>query len=304
LGLQSTFNFVIPFISATDFRYNVVSVNSALNSDGWFTVWLMNPLTYPPSTPPTQQIAVMLSAGSDFSLRLPISPVYNQGLSAEDGPHDSVECGVTNNQDASLTGGHSVGLPTPHTRCSFFFDRYRFVGIVKSTDRNSPKPKSPLSSGKIMNLGQFYVSIQYRDQPEDMIGLTPVPNLNGVPISGFAMAIAPKSGKQALLVKGDPLLYRCCPSTYAKFDLEFTVVPPLNWNDDYIVHWYPPGAPVDNAEMMVGMTGTDGTAVLKDDGENLSAAVMSYNPTFYAKAPAKVSAVIPFCLPTSLLPLY
>lgn len=303
LGLQSTFNFVIPFISATDFRYNLVSVNSALNSDGWFTVWLLNPLTYPPSTPPTQQIAVMLSAGADFSLRLPISPVYNQGLGDDVGPHDNVECGVTNDQDASLTGGHSVSLPTPHTKCSFFFDRYRFIGIVKSVERNSPKPRNPIKDNKIMNLGEFFYSQQYQDQPEDVIGLTPVPNLNGTPISGFAMAIAPQSGKQLLLVKGDPLLYRCCPFTYVKFDLEFTVVPPLTFSEDYVVHWYPPGAPMDNKEVMIGMTSGDDLQIA-DNGENLSSSITSYNPTFMARGPNKVSAVIPFCLPTSLLPLY
>ncbi|AFJ04549.1 capsid protein VP1, partial [cosavirus A5] len=301
LDLQSTFNFVVPFISASDFRYNQVAIASALNSDGWLTVWLMNPLTYPPSTPGTQQIVVMLSGGKDFSYRLPISPGFAEGLGSD--PHDNMECGQVENKDASMFAGHSVSLPTPHTLCSFFYDRYRFVGIVYSVNRNSPNLQNPIDSdGKVKNLASYYYSEDYRPQPEVALGLTPVPNLNGVPLSSFLNARATSSGKLLRLVKGDPQLYYCCPFTYVKFDLEFTVVPPLGSTSDYTVHWYPPGAPLDKKEIMVGMTSTG--SALGDNGENLSSAHLSYNPSFSARAPAKVSAVIPFCLPTSLMPLY
>ncbi|AFI98765.1 polyprotein, partial [cosavirus A24] len=301
LGLQSTFNFVVPFISATDFRYNQVAVATALNSDGWLTVWLMNPLTYPPNTPPTQQIVIMLSGGSDFSYRLPISPGFSQGIGSD--PHDNMECGQVDNKDASMFSGHSVALPTSHTKCSFFYDRYRFVGILYSTNRNSPKLKNPIEDdGKVKNMVSYFYRQQYQPQPEQAIGLTPVPNLNGVPMSSFLNAKATRSGKLLRLTKGDPQLYYCCPFTYVKFDLEFTVVPPAGFGSDYVVHWYPPGAPLDTKEKMVGMN-ANGTQ-FADDGENLSTARLSYNPSFYARGPSKVSAVVPFCLPTTLLPLY
>nr|AHX26969.1 polyprotein [Cosavirus A] len=302
LGLQSTFNFVVPFISATDFRYNQVAIASALNSDGWLTVWMLNPLTYPPNTPPTQQIVMMLSAGKDFSFRLPISPGIAQGIGEQD-PHDNMECGQVDDKDASMFSGHSVSLPTPHTLCSFFYDRYRMIGIVRSTNRNSPKLKTPLEAGKIMNLVKYFkIESAYTPQPEHAIGLTPVPNLNGVPLSAFLNAKSTASKKRLRLVKGDFQLNYCCPFTYAKFDLEFTVVPPASFASDYIVHWYPPGAPIDTAEIMFGMNATD--TEFQDNGENMSSAQLSYNPTFYARGPTKVCAVVPFCLPTSLLPLY
>lgn len=301
LGLQSTFSFVVPFISATDFRYNQVSISSALNSDGWFTVWLMSPLTYPPNTPPTQQIVLMLSAGDDFSYRLPISPSIAK--SPGNGPHDNMECGQVENHDSGMISGHSVGLPTSHSKVSFFFDRHRFVGIVRSVSRNSPNAKSFLYENKVMNMLKYFYRQQYQPQPEVLMGLTPVPNLNGIPTSSFLFASSAASKKILPLTKGDFQLYDCCPFTYVKFDLEFTVVPPLSFGSDYTVYWYPPGAPIDTAEIMLGMNASETTG-FEDRGTNDAAAKFSYNPTFVARGPTKVSAVVPYCLPTSLLPLY
>lgn len=303
LGLQSTFSFVVPFISASDFRYNQVSVPSALNSDGWFTVWLLNPLTYPPGSPLTQQIVVMLSAGDDFSYRLPISPPLAQNGS-DPGPHDNMECGKVEDHDASLISGHSVGFPMPHSHVSFFFDRYRFIGTVISTVRNSPSPVSYLTTSdpkKVKKVSSFFQTDNTR-KPYSLIALTPVPSLCGVPISSF-MYGKNTGGKMARFMSGDDLLYKCCPFTYAKFDLEFTVVPPVNFTTDYVVHWIPPGAPIDKQELMVGMSAS-ATGRVDDNGENRSEGLRSYNPTFYGRNGLKVSAVIPFCLPTSLLPLY
>lgn len=300
LGLQSTFNFVVPFISASDFRYNSVSVSSALNSDGWISVWLLNPLTYPPQTPPTQQIVMMLSGGSDFTYRLPISPPMPQGPTDTPGPHDNMECGIVDDKDASVISGHSVSLPTPHTSTSFFYDRYRFVGVVESTNRNGPKPVNPIddTSHKVRNLK----SALQGGKPYSLMALSPVPSFCGTNLSAFLQAKNTTYTKLMVLTAGDPFLYRCCPFTYIKCDLEFTVVPPLGFTSDYIVRWFPPGASVDTNQLIVGMS-ADGNHLL-DDGPTHASALYSYNPTFYARGSTKVSAVIPFCLPTSLLPLY
>ncbi|AFJ04548.1 capsid protein VP1, partial [cosavirus A17] len=301
LGLQSTINFVIPFISASDFRYNDVSVASALNSDGWFTVWLLNPLTYPPGTPPTQQIVMMLSAGSDFSYRLPISPGMAQTDGAS-GPHDNVECGVTDDADASLNSGHSVSLPTPHTHVDFFFDRYRYAGPLRSNARNGPKPVSYLDdAGKVKNMPEIFGTTNDR-KPYTVCALSPYPSICGVAISSFMYGKSAASKKIIKLMAGDDLMYKSCPFTYYKCDLEFTVVPPLGHDRDYTVHWYPPGATLDQAEVMYGMSA--GNSNFDDNGENHGSAIFSVNPAFYARGPCKVSAVIPFCAPTTLLPLY
>ncbi|AFJ04541.1 capsid protein VP1, partial [cosavirus A11] len=293
LGLQSTFNFVVPFISASDFRYNTVSVSTALNSDGWFTVWLLNPLTYPPNSPPTQQIVVMLSAGADFTYRLPITPQLAQGDGQ--GPHDNMECGEVSDHDASLISGHSVSLPTPHTNVQFFFDRYRFIGVVVSTVKNAPKPVSYLNGSKVKNIGAFFQTDNNK-KPYSLISLSPVPSLCGVPISSILYAKRQNpSVKIAKLTAGDDFLYQCCPFTYVKFDLEFTVVPPMEFDTDYIVHWTPPGGTIAKMELMVG-TSSSSAGNIDDLGENRSESLLSTNPTFFGRKGAKVSAVIPFCL--------
>ncbi|AFJ04550.1 capsid protein VP1, partial [cosavirus A14] len=300
LGLQSTINLVVPFISASDFRYNEVSVSSALNSDGWFTVWLLNPLTYPPGSPPTQQIVLMISAGNDFSYRLPISPGFAQTDGAQ-GPHDNVECGITDNADASLNSGHGVAIPTPHSSVPFFFDRYRFLGVVRSNSRNGPKPVSYLNGNKIKNLAKVF-GTDNDNKPYTVLSLSPVPSICGVSISSFVYAQDSQSHKLIRVTTGDDLLYRSCPFTYFRCDLEFTVVPPPAHDRDYIVHWYPPGASLDRVEVMFGMTSNNTTGTFDDNGENHGAGVLGTHPTFYARGPTKVSAVLPFCAPTTLLP--
>ncbi|AFJ04544.1 capsid protein VP1, partial [cosavirus A13] len=301
LGLQSTFNFVVPFISASDFRFNSSSVSNALNSDGWISVWLMNPLTYPPSTPPTQQILMLLSAGSDFSYRLPISPGFAEGPVGEH-PMDNAECGIVDDKDAGMFSGHSVGLPTPHTATSFFYDRYRFIGTVKSVINNSPGPVSIYDdNGKVKNLVDVFTTTNVL-LPSSLLSLSPCASICGQPLSAFVYGQRASSKKTLRLCSGDDLLYRCCPFSYIKCDLEFTVVPPPNSTRDYTVHWYPPGATLDVGEMCSGNSA--GSGRFDDNGLNTSTCLLSYNPSFQARAPAKVSAVIPFCLPVSLLPLY
>ncbi|AFJ04540.1 polyprotein [cosavirus A19] len=302
LGLQSTFNFVVPFISACDFRYNTVSVSSALNSNGWISIWLMTPLTYPPNTPPTQQIVMMLSGGSDFTYRLPIPPNLKE-VDSRGPPMDNMECGIVDDKDASVISGHSVALPTPHTNTGFFYDRYRFIGVVESTNRNGPKPANPIdgTSHKVKNLVTA-LGTSDTSRPYAMLSLSPVPSFCGTTLSAMLQAKANDSGKIMFLTAGDSQLYHCCPFTYIKCDLEFTVVPPMNFQSDYIVRWFPPGATIDTTQAMTGMSGGSGS--IADDGITHSSGLFSYNPTFYARGNTKVSAVIPFCLPTSLLPLY
>ncbi len=301
LGLQSTVNFVVPFISASDFRYNSVSVSSALNSDGWFTVWLLNPLTYPPGSPPTQQIVVMLSAGEDFSYRLPISPGMAQTDGAS-GPHDNVECGVTDDADADLNSGHSVSLPTPHTHTGFFYDRYRFIGAMKSNALDGPKPVSYLDTSKKVKTLNKVFQTNNELKPYSVLSLSPYPSICGVPISSFVYGKA-STRKYIRIMTGDDLLYKSCPFTYYKCDLEFTVVPPPGFDRDYVVHWYPPGSTLDSAKVMYGMTGNPDNG-FDDNGENHGSGMLNVNPSFYARGTTKVSAVVPFCAPTSLLPLY
>ncbi|AFJ04539.1 polyprotein [cosavirus F1] len=307
LGLQSSLNFTIPFISAVDFRLNSSARSSVLNSDGWFSVWLMSPLTYPPNTPPTQQIVMMLSAGDDFSYRLPIHPPLAQN---GDGPHDNPECGKTENTDASLNSGHSVGLPTSHSHTKFFFDRYRFLGILKSYGGVSPVPVDPIdsSSHKVRSYARILEEDPRTKTPYSMIALTPLPSLCGVPLSGYLYAKNTQTettpGPRILrITTGDPELYRSCPFTYFKSDLEITVVPSSAITQDYRIVWYPPGAPIDTLLMASAITGGN-NSFSTSDVINTSASVETTNPQFVGTPGSKVSFVIPYCSPLSLIPLY
>nr|NP_740404.1 protein 1C [Encephalomyocarditis virus] len=74
LGLNSSYSFTVPFISPTHFRMVGTDQVNITNADGWVTVWQLTPLTYPPGCPTSAKILTMVSAGKDFSLKMPISP--------------------------------------------------------------------------------------------------------------------------------------------------------------------------------------------------------------------------------------
>nr|AQM40272.1 polyprotein [Human cosavirus] len=306
LGLQSSFHFVTPFISAVDFRINAVSASSAVNSDGWVTVWLLNPLTYPPNTPPTQRIVALLSAGDDFSYRLPISPAWAQGpepSSVE--PHDNLEKGESATHDASLISGHSVGMNVPQSDVKFFFDRYRFLGILESTPNEGPLITSPYSDTtfKVKDLATMF-TVDSTKRPYTAICVSPTPSIDGSVITTYLVSTQmPRNDYKYIFCAGDPHLYRSCPFTYFHADVEVTIKPPPTVNQRWRVTWYPPGAPIDTQTIHIpteaSLSPTTVTNALQS-----SASLFSLNPTFYGNGGNAVSFVIPFCSPLSAIPLY
>nr|1TME_3 Chain 3, THEILER'S MURINE ENCEPHALOMYELITIS VIRUS (SUBUNIT VP3) [Theiler's encephalomyelitis virus (STRAIN DA)] len=74
LGLNSSFVFTAPFISPTHYRQTSYTSATIASVDGWVTVWQLTPLTYPSGTPVNSDILTLVSAGDDFTLRMPISP--------------------------------------------------------------------------------------------------------------------------------------------------------------------------------------------------------------------------------------
>lgn len=302
LGLQSTFEFIVPFISTVDHRVNVVSVSSAVNVDGWFSIFLMNPLTYPPNTPPTQNIVVMLSGGSDFSYRLPISPPFNLQNGTPE-PHDNAEKGETESHDATLISGHSVGIYTHQSNVKFFYDRYRYIGTVESTVNTPPEIKSNVDTdGKIYSFNTLTTS----DTRKHAIFLGPNPSFGGAGLSAFCLFTQASSTettkKRVLVTQGDYHLYRSCPFTYYTADLEVTVVPDTGVTGPWRVNWYPVGAPMDEVEVITSETSAS-SAVFTENRRDVSN-LYSLNPTFWSQGQEKVSFIIPMNSPLSFLPLY
>ncbi|AAK91591.1 polyprotein [Equine rhinitis B virus 2] len=132
LGLNSSFKFVIPYISASAYRFtNEDDRPSVVNAVGWLQVYQLTTLTYPANTPHLSDIVVFVSAGKDFSLRFPID-TYPRVEGTE-----NMETGAVTPDDPSTTSDarkmpviHSVS----HTNLEFLFDRFFFTGFANVCD--------------------------------------------------------------------------------------------------------------------------------------------------------------------------
>lgn len=293
LGLQSSFNFTIPFISPSDFRINSRSVSSALNADGWFTIFLLNPLTYPPNSPPTQDIAIMVSAGSDFCYRNPISPPLAQG---PDG-HDNVEKGTTDDTDAGTNSmGHTIGLNTSHSNCKFFYDRYRFIGLIDSDSRGTRVPLDVLDGGKVKTIAENFPQ---NNKVQQFLNLGPNPSINTTSIGAYMATTSTSGSYPVMATSGDWHFPRSCPFTYFHCDLEVNVRPETNVTGDWYVTWWPPGAPIEDS-MVVTSFYASGSAVTTNNLEK--SLVFSQNPTFWSRDGNNVTFTIPYTSPLSVIP--
>ncbi|AHV83701.1 polyprotein [Human cosavirus] len=297
LGLQSTLNFTIPYISSVDFRINSRSVASALNADGWLTIWILNPITYPPQTPPNQAILLMASAGSDFSYRLPISPPFVQN-----GVHDNAEKGVTETTDATQFCGESVGYTTNHSDCSFFFDRYRCVGMIDSVKVNSRNIISVFdTNNKVKKIADMFKDTN----PKHFLTLSPNPAISTTPVSAY-IVIEHMSGstkQQVLVTSGDPFFLRSCPFTYFHCDLEVTVKPIGGVDGNWYVTWFPPGSELKENQIVPSFytTGESGSMSLNVNNNDKSL-FYSLFPTFHSRGTECVSFNIPYTSPLSVIP--
>nr|VFH35713.1 polyprotein [Ovine picornavirus] len=79
IGLQSSVTFIIPYISATQYRFANVS-NNVLSYCGYITVFMQTAIVTPPSTGTIVPITVMASACDDMEFRLATDNAYYQGI--------------------------------------------------------------------------------------------------------------------------------------------------------------------------------------------------------------------------------
>nr|YP_006846319.1 VP3 [hunnivirus A1] len=73
-GLNSGSDFVIPFISTTDYRYCNAVDGLEVGSGGYFTIWQLTTLAVPPGSPTTAELLIFAASGKDFEWRCVASP--------------------------------------------------------------------------------------------------------------------------------------------------------------------------------------------------------------------------------------
>lgn len=84
VGLQSSINFVIPWISQTAYRF-AHGPGSVLSYRGYITLFYQTHIVVPAGAPSTCQIVVLASAAKDFVCRGPTDSAYYQGIEDEIG---------------------------------------------------------------------------------------------------------------------------------------------------------------------------------------------------------------------------
>lgn len=134
LGLNSTLSFLVPYISASDFRYTFSgSEVTALSVDGWIQIFKLTPLTYPAGSVTEGKILVFASAGSDFCFRFPVTPATQagEGVSAT----GNAESGAT----VDLQSEVELASFDAHTDVRYLAERFWHF-YVRSSDRYFATP--------------------------------------------------------------------------------------------------------------------------------------------------------------------
>nr|AIF74258.1 polyprotein [Bat picornavirus] len=130
IGLQSSINFVIPWVSQTVYRFGHTEGN-VLSYRGYITVFYQTHIVVPPGAQNTCQIVVLASAAQDFVCRLPTDSAYYQGIEDEIGKvingaiTTSLQTldikpiqGTSVGDKLSVTSGDSAALTAPETGAS------------------------------------------------------------------------------------------------------------------------------------------------------------------------------------------
>nr|UZH32602.1 polyprotein [Encephalomyocarditis virus] len=275
LGLNSSYVFTVPFISPTHFRMVGYENATITNVDGWLTIWQLTPLTFPPGCPNTGKILTMVSAGKDFTVKMPISP-------APWSPHgvDNIEKGVVETTDASADFvAQPVYLPENQTKISFFYDR------------SSPLGAFTLKSDSFEGAFSFQ---QLNDCPNSFI-LTPTPQYDitdGAQRPERITTITPLNSESTfpLRSKQDYAFCLFSPFTYYKCDMEVTISPHIPQPNGMIVRWAPTGAP---------------SKPTRQTAHWLSSLTDGRTPTLYSCGPGtsnQISFTVPYNSPLSVLP--
>ncbi|AIB06813.1 polyprotein, partial [Genet fecal theilovirus] len=285
LGLNSSYNFTVPFISPTHYRQISYTTSTITTVDGWLTIWQLTPLTYPANTPPNSDILTLISAGSDFTLRMPISPTKwtLQGV-------DNAEKGTVADDDATVDFvAEPVKLPENQTMVDFFYDRSVPVCALYARNDNV----SNFTFGRNSNTLNSAL-------------LTPLPSypdsdttLNDPVVTGPPQQWRWLSSTKTNTTSGFPLPYRTAqdysfisfsPFTYYKSDLEVTIVGTGVNAQALTIKWIPSGAPLNTGQQIYSY---------------VAGSLEGRTPGFSVQGQGtanSISFVVPFTSPLSVLP--
>lgn len=239
LGLNSSYNFTVPFISPTHYRQTSYTSPTITSVDGWISVWQLTPLTYPANTPPNSDILTLVSGGDDFTLRMPITPTkyVPQGV-------DNAEKGKVADDNASTDFvAEPVKLPENQTKVSFFYDRATQASMMIAQQ----------------NLEQSF-SLNTNDHIMNNILLTPLPNYR---IDETQQQLAEQYRWLVATSDSNPVTWpfktkqdwnflMFSPFTYYKCDLEVTLTSTNKNNIGALFRYIPCGAPADITNQTIG----------------------------------------------------
>nr|WMV70503.1 MAG: polyprotein [Senecavirus sp. 'cetus'] len=228
IGLNSTWTFVIPFISPSDYRETASCTNSVYSTDGWFVFFKLTDITVPPDCPTNPPILFLLSAGSDFCFRMPEddAPLYVAHAT------DNAETGDVLAGDANTDhNGTEIGVSRNHTSIPFFFDRSTLLTVLKPLAPGGPFPPSlPVDkSVSVPSEGCFKL-------------LTFRPTVSCFPSTRFGLYADGRLKDETdvrISSAMDFQFYAAAAFTYFRSDLEVTVVGPRD--REFVVGWIPSG---------------------------------------------------------------
>nr|WAP33849.1 polyprotein [Foot-and-mouth disease virus SAT 1] len=146
-GLNSTFTFTVPYVSAADFAYTYSDEPEQVSVQGWVGVYQITDTHEKDGA-----VVVTVSAGPDFEFRMPISP-SRQTTSAGEGAEP-----VTT--DASQHGGGRRATRRQHTDVSFLLDRFTLVGktVNNRLTLDLLQTKEKALVGAILRAATYYFS--------------------------------------------------------------------------------------------------------------------------------------------------
>nr|QAA77607.1 polyprotein [Saffold virus] len=275
LGLNSSYNFTVPFISPTHFRQTSYTSPTITSVDGWISVWQLTPLTYPANTPVHSDILTLVSGGDDFTLRMPITPTkyVPQGV-------DNAEKGKVSDDNASTDFvAEPVKLPENQTEVSFFYDRASQAAVISASQDFSQTfslktVETLMNQALLTPLPNYKVNQSKEELIEQYRWLETVGTDTQPPFK----------------TKQDWNFIMFSPFTYYKCDLEVTLTATSTEGQGAVIRFTPCGAPADLTQQTMSSIPS-----LSD----------TRDPHMWFVGPGatnQTSFVLPFTSPLSVLP--
>nr|ULR75178.1 polyprotein [Civet picornavirus] len=215
IGLQSTCSFTIPFISTSQYRYNMID-NNVLSLDGFVVCFYQTAIVVPPGAPSTCQLVCKLSAAKNFCFRIPTDDAYYQGIGddiqkvTQDSINHALQSvtlpAVTDGvpPGLSLTAGDSAALTASETGASASKDGSTTMEVrATSTVFSAAETDIEYLFSRYFYLTDKILQLNSNENVYQVIG----------PIGTF--------------LNSNPLKTKFKMFTYWKYDLDIIVIPTL-----------------------------------------------------------------------------